>query len=85
MAQPAPDPPCGEAEMRAVGPRKDPALGGGAGRKGLCVCRVCRQRGEPECRRKLLLTHLGANTRQDKASPLFLCGHSLPLASLPPG
>ena len=33
----------------AVGPRKDPALGGGAGAEGaLCVCTVCRQRGEPE-------------------------------------
>ena len=33
----------------AVGPGEDPALGGGAGAEGgLCVCTVCRQRGEPE-------------------------------------
>ena len=49
LAQPVPAPPRGGAGWGAVGPREDPALGGRAGAEGgLCVCMVCRQRGEPE-------------------------------------
>ena len=67
-------------------PERTQPWAAGRGRKGVCAsARFAVSGASLKCRRKLLLTHLGANTRQDEPGPLFLCGHSLPLASLPPG
>lgn len=64
----------------AVGPRKDPALGGGAGAEGgFCVSAQlavsgaslkCLQEASPDSSRSKHKTGQGC--------PLFLCGHSLP-------
>ena len=63
----------------AVGPRKDPALGGGAGAEGgLCVCTACRQRGEPEMSQEASPDSSRSKHKTGQGCPLFLCGHSLP-------
>lgn len=63
----------------AVGPRKDPALGCGAGAEGgLCVCTACRQRGEPEMSQEASPDSSRSKHKTGQGCPLFLRGHSLP-------
>lgn len=63
----------------AVGPRKDPALGCGAGAEGgLCVCTACCQRGEPEMSQEASPDSSRSKHKTGQGCPLFLRGHSLP-------